>query len=340
MKILIVCPHVNDQVQFLASELEKMSLHVETVESVHPLRLVLNKYDLVHFIHNDPNINLKTVLSAWSAKAVGIATLLTTYCRLEPGLLQEFEFNFFDAVTLPYISELKKMRFYNGQKLILPSFPAYNVVPKKEVNRSTPQFVFPVLKSFDDLLKINLQALPSINSQQNLFIDAHLLRTKKETGSSSTIRKNWNAFLKKHPQYAGFKLFTEISTLKEVLDESSSYTFIHHLDLSSEQVAFWMETALIYNNFLILHEDQGTGFANFWKTEKNCYIYSPRVSAVVQLHTIDQLIAGLIADPNSPAKLSFDFKSSLDIKLNELARLYTKIVSQRASLMQPRSAKM
>lgn len=336
MKILIVCPHINDQVQFLASELEKMSLHVETTESIQPLRLILNKYDLVHFIHNDPNINLKTVLSAWSAKALGIATLLTTYCRLEPGLLQDFEFNFFDAITLPYISELKKMRFYSGQKLILPSFPANSAVPKNEVTASAPQFIFPVLKSFDDLLKINLTALPSLKEQPNIFVDAHLLRSKKSSGQSSAIRKNWTVFIKKNPQFADFKLFTEVSTLKEVLNDGAAYSFIHHLDLSSEQVAFWMETALIYNNFLILHEDQGTGFANFWKTEKNCFIYSPRVAPALQLHAIDRLIA----EQKSPVKLSFDFKSSVDTKLNELARLYTKIVAQRASLIHPRSAKM
>ena len=71
MKVLIVCPKVNDQVQFLANELEKMSLHIEIAESVHPLRILLNKYDLIHFIHNDSSIDLKTVLSAWSAKALG-----------------------------------------------------------------------------------------------------------------------------------------------------------------------------------------------------------------------------------------------------------------------------
>lgn len=336
MKILIVCPQVNDQVQFLASELEKMSLHIEVTDTVHPLRLALNKYDLIHFIHNDPSINLKTVLSAWSTKALGAATLLSTYCRLEPGLLQEFEFNFFDAITLPYISELKKMRFYRGQKLILPSIPANNIIRKNEFSFEEPQYVFPVLKSFDDLLKINFHALPSLKEKKNLYIDAHLLRSKKERGQSSMIRKNWSAFIKKHPEFTEFKLFTEIATLKEVLDETSSYTFIHHLDLSSEQIAFWMETALIYNNFLILHEDQGTGFANFWKTEKNCFIYSPRLSPIVQLHAIDRLIT----ERKSPDKLSFDFKGSLDVKLNELARLYTKIVSQRASLMQPKSAKM
>lgn len=336
MKILIVCPQINDQVQFLVSELDKMNLDVETTESVHPLRLVLNKYDLIHFIHNDPNIHLKTVLSAWSAKALGIATLLTTYCRLEPGLLQEFEYNFFDAITLPYISEMKKMRFYSGQKLILPSFPANNIAPKKEIIQTKPQFIFPVLKSFDDLLKINLAFLPSLKNNPNLYIDAHLLRSKKGAGQSSAIRKNWATFIKKNPQFADFKLFTELSTLKEVLNEGAAYSFIYHLDLTSEQVAFWMETALVYSNFLVLHEDQGTGFANFWKTEKNCFIYSPRLSAASQLQSIDRLIT----EQKSLAILSFDFKSAVDSKLNELARLYTKIVSQRASLTHTTSAKM
>lgn len=336
MKILIVCPKINDQVQFLASELEKMSLQVEIVDSVHPLRLVLNKYDVVHFIHNDPNINLKTVLTAWSAKALGVATLLTTYSRLQPGLLQDFEFNFFDAITLPYISELKKMRFYRGQKLILPSFPPVEISQKTVDTSSARQFIFPVLKSFDDLLKINIQALPFVKEQSNLYVDAHLLRSKKDGGQSSKIRKKWAVFIKKNPQFADFKLFTELSTLTEVLHEASTYSFIHHLDLSSEQVAFWMHTALVYNNFLILHEDQGTGFANFWKTEKNCFIYSSRISASVQWHTIDRLIS----ENKSLAQLTFDFKSALDIKLNELARLYTKIVTQRASLIQPKSAKM
>lgn len=336
MKILIVCPKVNDQVQFLANELEKMSLHVEITESVHPVRLLLNKYDLIHFIHNDDKINLKTVLSAWSAKALGTATMLTTYSRLEPGLLQEFEFNFFDSITLPYISELKKMRFYRGPKLILPSFPPTSLIVKKEFSFEQKQFIFPVVKSFDDLLKINFQALTVLHDQDGLFVDAHMLRAKKEAGQGSALRKAWTAFVKKHPQFKNFKLFTEATTLNEVLDENSSYTFIHHLDLTSEQVAFWMGTALTYNNFLVLHEDQGSGLSNFWKTEKNCYIYSPRLPASTQLHAINSFLE----NAQGPAKLHFDFRSALDVKLNELARLYTKIVSQRASLMQPDSAKL
>lgn len=338
MKVLIVCPKINDQVQFLASELEKMSLHIELVESIHPLRLVLNKYDLIHFIHNDSSIDLKTVLSAWSAKALGAATLLTTYSRLEPGLLQEFEFNFFDSITLPYISELKKMRFYRGPKIILPSFPPGLLVAKTEFSFAQKQFIFPVVKSFDDLLKINLHALTVLTGQENLYVDAHLMRmrTKKDAVSSSVIRKNWNSFVRKHPQFKKFKLFTEPATLTEVLNEHSSYTFIQHLELTSEQVAFWTSTALVYNNFLVLHEDQGTGLANFWKTEKNCLIYSPRLPANTQW----QAINNFLENHKSPAKLQFDFRSALDVKLNELARLYTKIVSQRASLMQPDSAKM
>lgn len=336
MKILIVCPKVNDQVQFLASELEKMSLHIEITEAVHPIRILLNKYDLIHFIHNDSSIDLKTVLSAWSAKALGTATMLTTYSRLELGLLQEFEFNFFDSITLPYISELKKMRFYRGPKLILPSFPPNNIATKKAFSFAQKQFIFPVVKSFDDLLKINFHALAVLKEQDGLYVDAHMLRSKKESGQSSVLRKVWTAFVQKHPQFKNFKLFTERTTLNEVLDENSSYTFIHYLDLTSEQVAFWTGTALTYNNFLILHEDQGTGLSNFWKTEKNCLIYSPRLSANPQLHAINNFLE----THNSPAKLHFDFRSSLDVKLNELARLYTKIVSQRASLMQPDSAKM
>jgi hypothetical protein len=336
MKVLIVCPQINDQVQFLANELEKMSLHIEITDSVHPLRLVMNKYDVIHFIHNDSSIHLKTVLSAWSAKALGTTTILTTYSRLEPGLMQDFEFNFFDSITLPYISELKKMRFYRGTKIIFPSFPPADLTANKDFSFEQQQFVFPVAKSFDDLLKINFNALTALKDQAGLYIDAHMLRSKKEAGQSSTLRKNWNSFVKKNPQFNDFKLFTEHSTLNEVLDENSSYTFIHHLDLTSEQVAFWTKTALTSNNFLILHEDQATGFSNFWKTEKNCYIYSPRLAAKAQMQAINSFLEGR----QSPAVLHFDFRSALDVKLNELARLYTKIVSQRASLMQAGSAKL
>lgn len=326
MKILIVCQKLNDQVQFLAHELEKMSIHVELTDKLHPVRLILNKYNLIHFIHNDAAIDLKTVLSAWSAKTLGIATLFTTYSRLKPSLLHEFEFNFFDAITLPYISELKKMRFFSGQKMILPYFPNKDLLGQKEIFQNQPQFVFPILQDFEDLLKINFSALTALSGLQNIYVGAHLLRQKK---SASVVRKEWMTFVKKNSQFKNFKLFTERSTLHEVLSDNTTYTFIHHLDLSSDQVCEWMETALVYNNFLILHEDQGTGFSHFWKTEKNCFIYSPRISSSVQYHSINTLIE---KNP-SPEKLSFEFRSSLDVKLNDLARLYTKIVAKKASLM-------
>lgn len=333
MRVLIVCQTINDQVNFLAQELENMSLSLEVVDSVHPLRLLVNKYDLIHFIHNDNNIELKTILSAWSAKALGAATVFTTYSRLEPSMLKEIEFNFFDALTLPYISELKKARFFNKPKMILPFFPKADLQPLKQPSLETQQFVFPVLNSFDDLLKINLTALPALVSREQLYVDAHLLREK--TGSS-VLRKNWTAFLKSHPQFQNFKVFTERSTLMEVLEENSTYTFIHHLDLASDQVAFWMETAITLNNFIILHEDQATGFPNFWKTEKNCLIYSPRMPSTLHYQLTNQFIE----QHPSPEKLTFDYRNSLDLKLNEVARLYTKVVAQRASLMHPSSAKM
>lgn len=337
MKILIVCQTINDQVQFLTGELEKMNFNVEVTDSLHPLRMLFNKYDLIHFIHNDPHIDLKTVLSAWSARTLGTATLFTTYCRLEPGFLQDFEFNYFDAMTLPFISELKKMRFFHGQKLILPSFPDIQFPLKKLTSGPTQsQYIFSVVKSFDDLLKINFSSLTFLKDQPQIYVDAHLLRMQKPYKKSSDLRRGWTAFVKKHPEFANFKLFTEPSTLMDVLQTGYSYTFIHHLDLTSEQVAFWMQTAILYNNFLVLHEDQGTGFSNFWKTEKNCLIYSPRQSASVQYYEMNKFLE----NHKSPAPLTFDFRNSLDLKLNELARLYTKIVSQRASLMQPDSAKM
>lgn len=336
MKILIVCPKTLDQVQFLVHELEKMSLEIEITESVHPLRLVMNKYDVIHFIHNDSSLHLKTVLSAWSAKALGAATVLTTYHRLEPGLWRDFEFNFFDAITLPYISELKKMRFYRGIKVILSTFPSVDLPVKKDFSFDQQQFIFPLAKSFDDLLKINFKSLTVLKNKSGLFVDAHNLRSQKKEGQSSTLRKSWNSFVAKNPQFKNFKLFTERSTLNEVLGDNSSYTFLHHLDLTSEQIAFWTATALNYNNFLILHEDQATGFSNFWKTERNCYIYSPRLTAQVQMQTINRFLE---SRQNSD-KLNFDFRSAIDLKLNELTRLYTKIVSQRASLMQPGSVKL
>lgn len=334
MKVLIVCQKLNDQVQLLAHELEKMSIQIELIDSLHPVRLLLNKYDLIHFIHNDTSIDLKTALSAWSAKALGVATLLTTYSRIEPSLLQELEFNLFDAVTLPYISELKKMRFFNGQKIILPYLPLKDSVSKKTVTTTESQFIFPVLKSFDDLLKINFTALTSLREKKGLYVDAHQLKNTKLKGSS--LRKAWTAFVKEHPQFAEFNLFTERTTLYEVLSENASYTFLQHLDLSSDQVAEWIETALAFHNFLVLHEDQATGFSNLWKTEKNCLIYSPRLSVGAQYHTLNKFI-----EANSrPQKLDFDFRSSLDIKLNELARLYTKVAALKTSLTHGSSAKM
>jgi hypothetical protein len=334
MKVLIVCQKLNDQVQLLASELEKMSIQIELIDSLHPLRLLLNKYDLIHFIHNDSSIDLKTALSAWSAKTLGISTLLTTYTRVEPSLLQEFEFNLFDAVTLPYISELKKMRFFSGQKIILPYLPLKDHSSQKSDTGSESQIIFPVLKGFDDLLKINLTALTSLREKTGLYVDAHQLKSGKF--KSSALRKAWTTFLKENPQFKDFKLFTERTTLYEVLSENLSYTFLHHLDLTSDQVAEWTETALAFHNFLILHEDQATGFSNLWKTEKNCLIYSPRLSVGVQYHIINKYIE---AD-SRPQKLTFDFRSSLDTKLNELARLYTKVAALRTSLTHGTSAKM
>lgn len=334
MKILIVCPKINDQVQFLANELEKISINVEVTDSLHPLRLIFNKYDAIHFIHTDNRVNLKTVLSAWSAKSLGVATILTTYSRLHQKILNNVEFNFFDAVTLPFVSELKKMRDYRGHKIILPALTASQMSSKNGVRKKKIAYLFPIISSFEDLLKINFQAFTTISKSEDLYVDAHQLRQNIKFSSSSQIRKSWFEFIKKHPQFNHFKLFTEISTLNVLLENSNSTTFIYHLDLTSHQILFWLHTAITQNNFLILHEDQGSGFSELWKTEKNCYIYSSRLPQNTQLSAINSFIDS----HDAQTRLSFDFRTSLDTKINELARLYTKVITQKTSLMQPDSA--
>lgn len=339
MKVLIVSPNINDQIQFLAHELEKIGLDIELIDTVHPVRLILNKYDLIHFIHDELNLalNLKTIFAAWSAKSFGIATLLTTYSRLKPNALQKIELGLFDAISLPCISELKKIRFFNGQKIILPYFPQPDGKFKiHSTSSEKKQFVFPVLDRFEDLLKINFNTLSFIKEDHDFYVDAHELRSQQ---NSSQIRKNWQKFILKNKQFKNFNLFTEKTTLLDVIKQHPSYTFINHLDLNSLQVGFWMDTAMKYNNLMILNEDQGTGFSDLWKTEKNCFVFSHRISTATQYQFLNHFI-NESPHSKSTARLPFDFRKSLDLKLNELARLYTKILTQKTSLMHHNSVNM
>lgn len=339
MRVLILHHKQSEQAHSLAEELAQSNVYTDITDQLNPLRLLLNKYDLIHCLTNHNEIGLAHFLGVLTAKTLNIPTLLTVYSHFETELNTPYKLNYFDALTVPYISELKKTRWYNKPKMILPFLPLnYKHSPKwpnQHESFKSRSFVFPIVSSFDELKSVNFSLLRVTNAPTDLYVDARLM---KKSLRSSSIRKTWQNFTSENPYFKSFTLFTEDKTFFNLFATSQVYTFLHHLKIGGTLNTEWTLSALSSGNFLVLHEDQATAFSHFWKTEENCFIFSSKVPTDFQYSSLNETLA----KENFLNKEDFNtqFKQSIDLKINELIRLYTKIVSQKRSLSHNKSQKV
>jgi len=347
MKILIVSPDLNPQAERIASELAKNSLHTEVIDQLHPLRLVFNQYDLIHFIEpGNPKSNkwqnlltyFRQSLQTAFTHAIGLPTLVTLYDRSDsPNTLLELP-NQFSALTASHIEQLKLHRKFQGEKMILPYLPVISrglSHTLSEKNQNKIAFIIPVYKDFTDLLnysKLHFQKILNCD----FYIDARGLTFEM---SHSQIRKEWTKFIKKNKDYAQFILFTSDEIFNSLKDSAPLYIALAKMCTTQKQFANWIECYLQNDINLILSEDQATGFSKYWKHQQNCFI----IKDTSQLDSFENSLLDYI-NTKRLANETFDkislFSQCIDAKINELTRLYTKIIQQKTSLNHRTSVKM
>lgn len=348
MKVLLVSPGSNPQTEKIATELAKNSIQTEIVDQLHPLRIILNRYDLVHFFEpQSQNTNrLQSLLQQFSQTvqsffihAVGLPTLMTFYDRpFDDTLTNRFN-DQFTALTASHIDQLKSLRTFQGEKMILPCLP--NITAQSSISSSEnttgdrPVLVIPVQNSFTDLLnysKINFKTV----CRHEIYVDARQLKNKM---NNSQVRKAWLKFIKNQPDFSQFILFTSDDIFNDLESRHQLFILIANNHVSQTQITFWIESYLNFNSTLILDENQATGFSKFWKHKKNCFIVSESLSKANIQSELSEFINNNKQKQSSVMKKNL-LSQCVDSKINELTRLYTKIIQQKTSLNHRSSAKM
>ncbi len=317
MKILIACTDLISQAELLAAELTKLGYNPEVTQSLHPARLILNRYDVVHYIENQYTFSLQRLLFILTAKSLQIPNLLTCYSFKKQTKTLEKSLALFDAMTCSSVTELKKLRHFSGPKIILPYIPNSQSATQARETASPLSFVLPVTAAFDDLHVFKNQ-FNHLN--ENFFYVDTTNLTK--LGSSSKVRKSWDAFTSKNAFAKQFILITEKSTLENILQTEHCRILLSWTEIDHLKFASWIEYSLKTNSVLVMNEQQATGFAPFWQSGKNCILTS-------DLKAIHQKIVADTKQNLSPI---------VDEKLNDLARIYLKISQLKYSLLKRNQA--
>jgi len=353
MKILIVSPDLDQQTKRLTDELLKTGLEIETIEDLHPLRLMLNHYDLIHFIQP---LKLKgklpiqknelfQLLQSFIAQTIGRPTLMSFHENLIESKLNQTLISSFQAITVGNVGELKKIKNYSGAKMILPYFPDIETkaIASKSVHESqkninkTLNVIVPVYNSFNDLHRLSWKHIQN-NEQTQIYIDARYL---KKHFSSSHIRKSWQAFINKNVDFKKFILFNSNETFDDFLIKKNVVSILKHLEISDLEFSYWINSYLNFSNMLILNDEQATGFSSFWKHEKNCFIFNKNQPVQKQYSSFCEFLKSPATfNFSSTASDIFTFQQTIDLKINELTRLYTKLIQQKTSLSYQKSANM
>jgi hypothetical protein len=139
-------------------------------------------------------------------------------------------------------------------------------------------------------------------------------------------RKAWRKFQMQHPAYQNCDL---ILKLEHTQDLFKSKHLILDLSTVTNGLQFhtYFELAYRHGQFIILTANQASGFPDYWKHQQNCWITDLKntkpLSHVVD-HTQFTLAESFFHDDEAE-KLTQSFEN----KLNELSRIYSKIISQK-----------
>ena len=303
---------IQNQALRLQQELQLIGHHVEFSQQTHPFRLLKNNYDVFHVLSDKTYLSFNDAPLVLLAKFNRIATVVSQYDNFEitpTSIVQKIQSHSIDALSAIHIEGLKANKLVNKNKFILPLFPTEFKIQSTDKSKNI-SWLKVLNQSFDELQQASVP----------LFIDAsHMVLNQ----SSSTLRKSWKKFQAKNPLYKNSILILNLENTIELMRTQSMI-----IDLSSVINAIGFQTitdlACAYEQFIVLNKNQASGYSEFWIHDKNCWISD------LQSHTVStqekiQAAATLFFKKTN----SILMKISIENKINELSRVYTKIMHEK-----------
>jgi hypothetical protein len=304
---------VQNQALRLQEELQTMGHNVEFSMKTHPLRLLKINYDVFHVLSDKTHLSLVDTPLVLLAKFNRMATVVSHYDSFDASptqLLQQFQSHSIDAYSTTNIESLKANKLIHKNKFVLPLLPTEIKVKASEKEKDLSLVKF-ISHGFKDLL----------DSYAPTYVDASYLSQKQ---SLPDLRKSWKKFQSKHPLYKKVVLILNPENTLELMRTQSLV-----LDLCSVNDAIYFQAltdfACAYEQFVILNRNQASSYSEFWIHNKNCWISD------LQLKTAwgpEEIKAS--AEVFFKKIKSNSMKISIENKMNELSRIYAKIMHEKA----------
>lgn len=319
--------------EIIAQQLEELGFHPETTSLINLPRLILNNYQVIHFVVDQLPLTLNEFVCLTSAKALGKAVVLSV---LNPkpsdkNLIltsnpKSFANWFYpDALTVSQTNHLKIFRDLTSQKMILPSlFDMKKLVAKQKRSESAIcGFLFPLFKSLDEAIELQ--------TDKAVYFDGRKLLSKY---SSSELRKKWTQLLISKKIPSCYYLILSDKKIDSLLSEQPLGLILASPELHPTELTDWIKLSIQNSHLVILNQFQATGFSSHWTSGHNCFVVSAH-------HWLKELNANsnhLIF--NQPFAITDISRTSFDSIFNELSRLYTKIIYQKTSLLDSDAVKI
>ncbi len=325
ISVLLYTKNKDAMTKVMAEQLELLGFQTEQTSVLNVPRLILNSYQIIHFIIPALPLSWNEVLCMTAAKALGKAVVLSVLDAPPATSLQNLSWNNPDALTVSQTNYLKLFRSKTGNKMIIPSLFENQFIktePVAQVSAITG-FVFPLHKDLHEGLQLE--------TDKPVYFDGRKLA---EGTSSSQLRKQWNELLVQNRIRPTYELILSDEKMQILLSSSSLGLLVASENLSHSEFTTWFEIALKNNHLLVLNQFQATGFSNHWTSGQNCLV-TTSVNWVKELnnHMNDDVFKTAFSNKSIS-------QSSLDSLFNDLSRLYLKIIYQKTSLIDSGSAKI
>jgi hypothetical protein len=309
---------IEAQAEFLSAELEKAGHTVEWSNQSRPIRLILNKYDVLHILTDDMPLSVSNFLIVVTAKTIGLPVIVTNYAvkklSFKSQQISELQLKYIDALSSPETGEIKNLRFFNNLKFILAAGFFQNEKINLPLKGSTINTVFHIENSFEELPDVKWDL------SDNIYINATSMIGSKP---QSEIRTAWSEFIQKKSIFKNAILILNSTNIKKILTQNKSIFITNYLKIHSIRFAEIISLCLETQTVLILSESQASGFPELWLSEKNGIVQNFNRSFTYQL-----CLAELHQKMNL-IDFSTDMNHFIESKVNELTRLYVKLKTQK-----------
>lgn len=316
---------VNSSVEILSEQLTEIGHYVEQTHSTNWARIFLNPYHLVHLFIEQLPLTINELFFISLAKTLEKPTILSLF-NTDPKQTKPLSSIVCpDALTLSQTNHFQYYRDWICTKSVLPLFPELkNASTNSAIHQNQkPSYLIPIEK--------NLEEAFQYKTDHEIYFDA---RSLLKEHSSTNLRKQWNQFLKDKKIQSFAHLILSEEKCRDLLKEENLYVVLASPRLKHTEFTSWLEKVLNRGHIVILNEFQATGFSQAWTSGQNCQVLAAHhwPKSLNQFFTSDIALSG--------CRSHFKNSELTEPLINELSRLYAKILRQNTTLISADSVKM